>query len=188
MKNFVIVADQDRGKSFFVKNEILRKFQKNRRNFIFDVNFEYGSFKNLNKYLSRYEFLKNTPNEKNSNCNVVFEEATAFFSKSGNTSRDTVEHICRRFHSKNINVFVFHALDQVPTDILYFIDFIVIFRTLDNPEKIQKTFAGYPKILEAFNDVRNKTANTYFNRDKKSYPDQHSKDFFHYKRVICKPY
>jgi hypothetical protein len=184
MKNFVVIAEQDRGKTFFVKNEILKRFSK-RKNFIYDINMEYNEFKNEIRFISdKDQFLNDVPCNTNSNVNVIFEEASAFFSKNGSTAKGTIKHICRRFHTKNINVFVFHALDQVPTDILYYIDFIVLFKTKDNKEKIESTFKAFPNIIEAFNDVQEKTKNTFFDRFKKSYADDYSKQFFHYKRII----
>lgn len=184
MRNFIIIAEQDRGKTFFVKNEILKRFSK-RKNFIYDINLEYKEFKNQIREISDKDtFLETVPCETNSSVNVIFEEASAFFSKNGSTAKGTIKHICRRFHTKNINVFVFHALDQVPTDILYYIDFIVLFKTKDNKEKIESNFKAFPKIIAAFNDVQEKTKNTFFDRVKKTYPNEYSKKFFHYCRVI----
>lgn len=184
MKNFIVVAEQDRGKTFFVKNEILKKFSK-RKNYIYDINLEYKEFKNEIRFISgKDEFLNAVPCETNSCVNVIFEEASAFFSKNGSTAKGTIKHICRRYHTKNINVFVFHALDQVPTDILYYIDFIILFKTKDNKTKIESVFKDFPNIIDAFNDVQQKTQNTYFDRFKKTYADEHSKKYFHYNRVI----
>lgn len=186
MKNFIIVAEQDRGKSYFCKNEILKKFH-NRKNYIFDINNEYGEFKNeARNFATKDLFLNNTPSKINSCLNVVFEEASAFFSKQGGTSRDTISHICRRYHTKNINVFMFHAIDQIPKDILYYIDFIVLFRTKDNLENVQKIFKDYPQYIEAFKRVKQKTENTFFDRFKKTYLNEHSKKYFHYHEIITK--
>lgn len=186
MKNFIVVAEQDRGKSFFIKNEILKKFH-HRKNYIFDINNEYGEFKNEAKnFYTKDMFLNNTPSLVNSNLNVIFEEASAFFSKSGSTSKDTISHICRRYHTRNINVFVFHAIDQIPKDILYYIDFFVLFRTKDNLDTVQKLFRDYPKVIEAFERIRQKTENTQFDRYKKTYPNEYSKKFFHYHEIISK--
>ena len=184
MKNFIVVAEQDRGKTFFVKTQVLKNFTK-RKNYIYDINLEYKEFKNEIKFISgRDEFLSAVPCGTNANVNVIFEEASAFFSTSGSTSKGTIKHICRRFHTRNINVFVFHALDQVPTDILYYIDYIILFKTKDSRDKIEHKFKSFPKIIEAFIDVQKKTENTFFDRYKKNYANEHSKNFFHYKRVI----
>lgn len=193
MKNFIIVADQDRGKSFFIK-QLLKRFQKDsngtiRKNYIFDINLEYRMFKNeISGLPEKLDFLKRTPvtTSPPSRCNVVFEEATAFFSRAGVTESSLNAHIYRRHHSKNLNIFVFHGLNFVPVDILLAIDFIVLFKTSDSLQMVQKKFSNYPKVIEAFIDVQKKTQNTFFNREKKTYPDKHSKDFFHYKKIIAK--
>lgn len=191
MKNYVVIADQDRGKSFFVKNDILKKFH-HRKNYIYDINGEYGEFRNeLQGLPSKEEFLKIVPCDTNppSNCNVVFEEATSFFSRGGTTESALNLHIFRRFHTKNINVFVFHGINMVPLDILIAIDFFIIFKTSDDVEKLEKKFSGHPigeRLIEAYKDIQEKTRGTEFNRETKTYKDDHSKKFFHYKRVIAK--
>ncbi|MFN7676747.1 hypothetical protein [Flavobacterium sp.] len=188
MKNFIVCASQDRGKSFFIKNEILKKFH-HRKNYINDVNLEYREFKNeVKRLMSREEFLQFVPTSTAppSKCNVIFEEATTFFSASGSSPLDIMAHIYRRHHTQNINVFVFHNLSKVPVDILNSIDFLVLFKTKDDPNKIYKKFSEFPKVIEAFNDVREKTEATDngFNRITKQYRDIHCKNFFHYKKII----
>lgn len=186
MKNIIVCASQDRGKSYFIKNEILKKFH-NRKNYINDVNLEYTEFRNeVRKLLSREEFLEIVPKHKGSNVNVIFEEATTFFSASGSSPLDVMEHIYRRFHTGNINVFVFHNLTKVPVDILNSIDFLVLFKTKDDPAKVYKKFEEFPKIISAFNEVRQKTEGTDngFNRTTKQYRDEKCKQFFHFRKVI----
>ena len=188
MKNFLVIADQDRGKSFFIKENILKKFHS-RKNYIYDINLEYTQFKNEIQGLpSKENFLDIVPNTTKppSACNVIFEEATAFFSRAGVTESKLMQHIYRRFHTKNINVFVFHGLNFVPVDILPSIDFIILFKTSDDVSEVEKRFKRYPKIISAFLEVREKTKNTFFNRELKTYPDQRSKEFFHFYKVVAK--
>lgn len=185
MKNFIVIAEQDRGKSFFVKS-LLKKFHL-RKNYINDINLEYGEFKNeVKKLMSREDFISFVPcnTQPKSNVNVVFEEATTFFSNSGNSPLDIMTHIYRRFHTGNLNIFVFHNLSKVPTDILNSIDFLILFRTKDDPQRVFKKFVEYPKIVSAFNSVRKKTEGTRFNRELKTYDCENSKKFFHYNEVI----
>lgn len=188
MKNFIVVADQDRGKSFFIKNELLPRFQDGKRkNFIYDINREYGKFKNEVRGLpTKDDFLRMVPDNNNSNCNVVFEEATAFFSRAGVGESKVNQHIFRRFHTGNLNIFVFHGLNFIPSDILHAIDFFVIFKTTDRLDQVEKKFSNYPKIINAFLDVQQKTKDTFFDRENKRYADQRSKQFFHYKAVVAK--
>lgn len=186
MKNIVVVANQDRGKSFWVK-EFLKKFHE-RKNYIFDINKEYGGFVNSYKGSmgDKEMFLNSVPKKDKSNVNVVFEEATAFFSRAGVGDSGINEHIFRRFHTGNLNIFIFHSLNFIPGDILFAIDFFVIFNTNDTLEKVSKKFDAYPKVIEAFKEVQEKTRNTFFNREFKTYPDQRSKEFFHFKKIVAK--
>ncbi len=190
MKNIAIVASQDRGKSFLIKNELLPNFQNNRDNYIFDINNEY-EFKNqlwvkFKELPEINEFLEAVPHHTDSYCNVVFEEATGFFSKSGSLNKIALQHVTRRFHTKNLNIFVFHSLLGIPEQIRMHMDFIHLFRTDDNIDDVDKEFKKYPKVVEVFKDVKDKTENTYFNRHTKTYPDEYSKNWFHYKRIINK--
>ena len=174
MKNIIVVKAQDRGGSYFIKNELLPKFQNGRLNFIYDINNEYGQFhNNLNDYFDELpdveEFMSVVPHDTNSFCNVVFEEATGFFSNSGSGSKKILRHITRRFHTQNLNIFIFHSLLKIPNYIYDYMDFIVLFKTDDDQAEVHKSFKSYPKIIEAFDDVKNKTDNTYFNREKKIY-------------------
>ncbi len=189
MKNFLVIKEQDRGGSFFIKNRILRKFCKGRRNFIFDPNCEYTEFKNYAEDCYDLEdFLDLVPTENNSYCNVIFEEADTLFSKSGRTPKKTKKHTVRRYHTKNINVFIFHSLDEVPLEFFLNMDFVVLFRTGDNIEYMQKIKRKYPKIYRAWVAVQKSTEGTKFNRKAKTYPDEYSKNHFHDKKIISRPF
>lgn len=190
MKNFVVIKAQDRGGSHFIKKELLPKFQ-NRDNYIYDINNEYTMFKNKVKdYFDELpdiqEFLEFVPHTTGSYCNVVFEEATGFFSRSGAGSSLALKHITRRFHTQNLNIFIFHSLMKIPTDIYDYMDYLVLFRTDDDPYEVHKAFKSYPKIISSFDRIRALTEGTEFNREKKTYKDERSKEFFHYKEIISK--
>lgn len=192
MKNILVIKAQDRGGSYFIKNELLPTLQqKGRENWIYDINGEYNMFHNalfdhFRELPEIEEFLDAVPHDTDSYVNAVFEEATGFFSKAGNGSRRTMRHVTRRHHTKNVNVFVFHNILAVPEYIRIHMDFWVLFRTDDNPAEVRKEYRDFPKVIEAFNDVQEKTAYTYFNREKKIYANEHSKKFFHYKRIVSK--
>lgn len=190
MKNFLVIKEQDRGGSFFIKNRILKKFCKGRRNYIYDPNYEYAEFKNhADEIYELEEFLDFVPCETNSFCNVVFEESTSLFSKSGRSPKKLKKHTIRRFHTKNINVFVFHSLDEVPLEFLINIDFIVLFRTGDDIENMEKKFKRkFPKIFYAWLEIQKVTEGTKFNRKLKTYPDEYSKNHFHDCKIISRPF
>lgn len=189
-KNFIVIKSQDRGGSHFIKHELLPKFQT-RNNYIYDINNEYGMFKNkiwdyFDDLPDINEFINFVPHKKDSFANVIFEEATGFFSRAGSSSNNILKHVTRRFHSQNLNVFVFHSLLKIPNDIRSYMDFLVLFRTDDDPIEVAKDFKSFPRIVSSFNRIQTLTEGTEFNRELKTYPDQRSKEFFHYKEVIAK--
>jgi hypothetical protein len=197
MLNILAVGAQGRGKSNFIKT-FLSNFKK-RKNWIFDPNQEYNIPNCAKNILTRDEFLELVPHGKNSCVNVVFEEASGFFSKMGGIPQNLVKHICRRYHTKNINIFSYHALTQFNADNLIYIDYIVLFRTQEKPEKVYKNFDGYNKIILAYDDVISKTNGTNFDRHNKVYlpgsyinangkkvnvSADYSKKFYHYSQII----
>ncbi len=113
MKNVIVIKSQDRGGSYFIKNTLLPPLQ-NRFNFIYDINNEYLFPNKINDYFDELpdmeDFLRIIPCHTNSYCNIVFEEATGFFSTSGSCGKILLRHITRRFHTKNVNVFIFHDI------------------------------------------------------------------------------
>ncbi len=199
MKNIVICGAPDRGKSYLTK-EILFKFQKDkmgkqRPNYIFDINREHRQFKNeINQHfrggVGINEFLEFVVSKDEKgfnlvrNSNVVFEEATAFFSQEKGTNLKLIDLLSRRFHTQNLNLLLFHSLRKVPLDILEFTDFFFLFRTKDMLNGVQRKFKDYPNVVECFCDIQQKTESTEFNREKKNYKDEYSKKWFHYNRCI----
>ena len=201
MKNILIVGEPGRGKSHMAKT-ILKKFAKDKEgeriNCIFDINGEYKEFKNeLNKHFKGgvgiNQFLdfvtakdEQTGKTKVVHANILFEEATFFFSNSGNMNLRTIDLMCRTFHTKNLNIFNFHLLRKVPADVYGFADFTFIFRTKDRLNDIEDRFDDYPEVIEAWKDVMKKTDNTFMDRATKKYKDERSKQFYHYHKCIAK--
>jgi len=195
MKNILIVGSPDRGKSFLLKS-ILKDFSA-RHNFMYDINREHTEFPNQIKnhfkgFPSIPQFLELMTKENEdgtayvSSSNIVFEEASAFFHPSGGLDLKTRNILSRRFHTQNLNIFLFHSMGMIPQNILVFADFTFLFRTEDNPDDVEKGFKKHRKYIEAYHDVRAKTENTFFNREKKTYRDEHSKKWFHYNRCIAR--
>ena len=56
---------------------------------------------------------------------------------------------------KNKIVLLFHSLRSVPTYILELTNFVVLFKTADRENYINKIFEGYDDILGAYNELKN---------------------------------
>ena len=154
-KAIVIVGMTGTGKSTYVKNNILLKVPFNNQ-LIFDVNNEYKNF-NTFKEIDIFKFMQTA--KVVNNKLVLFEEATIFFSNKG-VSMDLFNILVRKRHQNNTLVFVFHSLRRVPLDILDMVDYLVLFKTNDNPSIINSKFKDTEKITSAFLIV-NKSVDKY---------------------------
>ena len=182
--NVLAVGAQGRGKSNCIKNLLSSRKYSGRDNWRFDPNLEYKMQNKARNIYTRNEFLEQVPHHKNSSVNVVFEEASGFFPKSGSMPISLINHICRRSHTNNLNIFSYHALTQFNSDNLIYIDYIILYRTQEKPKRVYENFDGYDKILAGYEDVMSKTENTYFDRRNKIYPDERSRKFYHYNQII----
>jgi Cdc6-like AAA superfamily ATPase len=157
-KSIIIAGSTGTGKTTFVKN-ILKGV--NIPLFIYDVNNEYSEFPNTNK--NNFDFKKFTidANTKISTC-IVYEEATIFFSHGGSTEH-VRSQLVRKRHTKNLFVFNFHALHQVPMYLLDFCDLLVIKKTKDNSKLIFDKFKYNENIIEAYQAIK-EDSNKYAQR------------------------
>lgn len=64
----------------------------------------------------------------------------------------------KKRHSGNVYIFIFHELSEVPAYVRRFTNFYLIKKSAGTPSTIAKTFANYPRIIEAWNYV-NQSAN-----------------------------
>lgn len=120
---------------------------------IFDINNEekYKPFRNTwSKSVNMKEFVK-TACEKKSTC-IVFEEATIFFSHASSDESIRMLMIEKR-HTKNLLIFNFHSLMQVPLYILQLCDLLVMGKTIDNPRNVEQKFKQFDAIYHAYLDV-----------------------------------
>lgn len=123
--------------------------------FLFDVNNEYNDFKNQN--YNHFDFKKFLNDAKyKSNTAIIFEEATIFLSH--HSSEEIIRNICvRKRHTKNLLIFNFHSLRQVPLFLLDFCDLMIIRKTKDLPINVMDKFKHNPNILNAFNSCLQNT-------------------------------
>lgn len=80
------------------------------------------------------DFMGLVRNRKNTN--VVFEEATGFF--SGNVGKDLIQMAINKRHTGNNYIFLFHSLRSVPPKLLDFANIIILFKTGDDLPTVQK--------------------------------------------------
>ncbi len=127
-KVHIIVGATDTGKSFFLK-EMLKKVPNKNSLYIYDIENEYKNFfpyplVDFEEFVSKAVAL--------SNCIMVFEEATIFFS-SKSSSKELRTVMVQKKHTHNTVFLVFHSLRSVPRYIYELSDFITIFKTNDSP-------------------------------------------------------
>jgi Cdc6-like AAA superfamily ATPase len=150
-KCIVIVGATGTGKTTTVVNLLN---EVNMPLVIFDVNNEekYKPFKNLWDKNFDFESFINRACELKGTC-IVFEEATIFFSHSGATT-NIKKLLVQKRHTKNLLIFNFHSLRQVPLFILDFCDLLVLGKTVDNRKNIETKFKNFTEIYEAFNQAQ----------------------------------
>ena len=148
-KAIIIVGSTGTGKTTYVKN-ILSGISIPL--FIFDVNNEYKDFSNKNYNHSDFKKFTSDANMKTNHC-IVYEEATIFFLHGGSTELIRSQ-LVRKRHTKNLFVFNFHALHQVPMYLLDFCDLMIIKKTKDNSKLIYDKFKYNENIINAYNEVR----------------------------------
>jgi len=146
MKSILIIGNTGTGKTTFVKS-LLKKTRADV--YIYDINNEYTEFNNLFEFSNISDFTTIASQQKDSF--LIFEEATIFFSnKSSGTT--TTEILVRKRHTNNFIVFVFHSLRTVPLHIFDLCDILVLHKTGDNINLIQRKFDGNDKVINAFNE------------------------------------
>lgn len=146
MKAMAVIGGTGRGKTTFIKNEILSRVNSH---IIYDVNNEY--YKNsfhlpeIEEFIDRIEDIRNVT--------FVFEEATIFFKHSQGVSRKVENLLVRKRHKQQFFVFVFHALHQIPVSIIDYLDTYVLFKTDENINLVENKFRGHERIINNYREV-----------------------------------
>lgn len=150
----VIAGAKGTGKTTYIK-DMLKKVNKEAL-YIYDVNREYGEFYNK-PFVDVDEFIEMVKNVRE--AVIVFEEASFFFhNKSFN--RETVKILQRSRHTKNLCIFVFHSLRNVPRYIIDLINYYIIFKTNDTNKLIENKFDD-PELLAVFERIKNSNDRHY---------------------------
>lgn len=143
-KCIVIAGATKTGKTTLVKK--LLKVHKGKK-LIYDVNNEYGiPYMDMDSFIEKAKRVEKTL--------IVFEEATIFFGTTG-SSKEMKTLLVRKRHTKNLFIFNFHALSQVPLYVLMFCDKLIIKKTNDQLPQLERKYKGNPAIFKAFTEVHN---------------------------------
>lgn len=144
MNLFLIIGHTGQGKTTLVKRLI-----KNRKAFIFDVNNEYQGFSNRDTALNIKGFTERV--SLLTGFNIVYEDATGFL--RGKQSAEFMRQIVRKRHTRNNFFILFHSINRIPPELMELANFIILFKTNDNAEIVDKKFRN-EKLLKAFYKVK----------------------------------
>ena len=151
----VNVGGTGSGKTYFTRMLLSVLKASGKRFYIHDIDGEYTDF-----YSSAFEPIKKFFNRvlKTLNSVIVFEEAVLVFKHFGQ-SDEILELLVGARRRKNVIIFNFHSMRQVPVWILTYCDRIVIRHTsFDSVERFEK---DYPHIVEIYHNVQ-RSADRYF--------------------------
>ena len=151
MVSILLIGMTGEGKSTFVRDYI-----KSRNVCLFDVQNEYTDLSTDEKS-PRYRdcscdvdhFVEMCSVRQNSVC--VFEEATGFF--SGKVAIEVNRLMISKRHSRNCYIFVFHSIGDVPPGIIRKMDYVVLYRTSDEPGHVR---AKYERLYGSYLSLANK--------------------------------
>lgn len=146
------------------KKSKYRATNRSKRQYIFDVNNEYlfpadrGPVSpqmrhvdgDVKRFISVAKGLKNT--------NVIFEDATGFL--RGKQSEGFARLLTQKMFSKNNYILVFHSINRVPPEIMEMSNYIVLFKTNDNFDVIDKKFRN-EKVNNAFLKLKNQPKGSF---------------------------
>lgn len=160
MTNIVIIGMTGEGKS-----EIPKEMIRGKSAFVFDQNNEYGKVTkypgqiplnmsdNWEDNYSRHidgdfeKFIDQVLTKKSTI--VVFEEATGFL--SGKVGKKFKRIMVNKLFTKNVYIYLFHSIVDVPQEVMRLCNICVLFRTNDEVHFIQ---AKYPRLLPYFTKLK----------------------------------
>jgi DNA helicase HerA-like ATPase len=146
---FIVAGGTGTGKTTVVKNA-LQKIHPEAR-LVFDNNKEYTGIydKPFDPDFKRFALAAS----KVRNAAIVFEEATIFLKRQG-VGEHTIKVLVEKRHRNNIIFLVFHSLRLVPLDIMDLCNYMVILKTNDSVESVERRFNN-EIISNAFNEIKN---------------------------------
>ena len=143
----ICVGKRKTGKTTFSK-KMLDLRPKNYPCIIYDVNNEYKDYYN-EPFIDFLPFMDKIVNLKGHY--ILIEEATIFFNPRARVE-EMINLLVRARHTKNIIQLNFHSWASVPGNIKDLVDYIHIFKTNDNEEKV-KAKVDRSEIIETWKTV-----------------------------------
>lgn len=147
MITIVNVGKKKTGKTTLTKG-ILNSFDGNK--FIYDVNKEYTEFGSSAVFPKWNVFLEQAV--KKTNTCIVFEEAFIFL-KHQSSVEEIRELLVRNRHTKNLIIFNFHAIRQIPLFIWDFVNYLNLKKTNDKQKWVENNYKD-TDVLEAYNQIK----------------------------------
>lgn len=126
------------------------------RQYIFDVNNEYR-FKPDGKNLQHMRHIDGDMKKFIERCknisgfNIVVEDATGFL--RGNIGEKFARLLTSKIHQKNNYIILFHSLNRIPPELMEMANFLILFKTNDNIEIVDRKFKNQ-KINLAFKELQ----------------------------------
>lgn len=144
----IVIGHTGQGKTTWVN-----KFIAGKKQYVFDVNNEYKNLPDDNRIspqmrctnLNIKRFIATAKGLRN--YNIILEDATGFF--RGKQSEETSQMIVAKRHTGNNYIFLFHSINRVPPELMEMSNFVILFKTNDNMEIIDKKFRNQ-QLTEAF--------------------------------------
>jgi archaellum biogenesis ATPase FlaH len=153
MKAHIIVGMTDTGKSYFVKNVLLKKVTPEKVE-VYDVENEYKTGESLPDF---EEFLYRVSNL--TNRFIVLEEATIFLDNKS-TNKKLTQMLVQKKHTNNYLVLVFHSFRDIPYYIYNKCNYVTLFKTGDSEHLIDSRFHN-ESLTYSFNRVKRSTIKYY---------------------------
>jgi type IV secretory pathway VirB4 component len=146
----LICGGQGTGKTTFVKSCIVNP----KRGIILDINNEYKEFDTLGAHRVTEKFRDSLENiSALDGITLVVEEATVFFSNRKYDEK-LCEMIVRKRHQKNDIFLIYHSLTDIPDYLLRLSDYLWLFKTKDNPTRIESKYKDMDEVKKGFYEVR----------------------------------
>lgn len=151
---FLIIGHTGQGKTTLVKKMI-----EGKRSYVFDINNEYPNhvpdrirtpkIRHINGDAD--QFTEKIKNLKLTGYNIVFEDSTGYL--RGRQSAPFIRQIVNKRHTKNNYFLLFHSLNRIPPELMELCNFIYLFKTIDNKERVEQKFHD-ERLLLAMDKVK----------------------------------